>query len=276
MTLTRENRTVRIESLGYRTDVMVRRMSGSIVEKRSEYVVVRTPAFPGFWWGNFLLMPAAPSLADAERWETWFVAEFPGAAHRAFGVDTTDGETGDAKALVALGASTRVNAVMSSAALREPDRPALEVRAFQDPDWAQLGSLRSTVYATPDDDPAGAGAESEFVAWQVAASEELVARGHGEWLGAFDDGLLVAALGIVSDGSGAARYQAVETHPGYRRRGLARRLVYDAAVLAADRLDARELVIVADPEDHARTLYEWLGFVTVEQQVEVMRAPPIT
>ena len=49
--------------------------------------------------------------------------------------------------------------------------------------------------------------------------------------------------------------------------------MYDAAVLAADRFDARELVIVADPEDHALTLYESLGFATVELQVELVRPP---
>jgi ribosomal protein S18 acetylase RimI-like enzyme len=264
---------VAIRSLGYRTDVMVRRLSGSLVEEHGCYIVVRTSANPGFWWGNFLLMPAAPSLGDAEQWDSWFVAEFPAADHRAFGLDTIDGKIGDTAALAALGASTRVNAVMSATALREPHSPNLELRSFDAPDWAQLEALRSNVYATPDDGPSDDGAEATFVARQVAASKELVAAGHGEWLGAFDDGLLVAALGIVSDGSGAARYQAVETHPDYRRRGLARRLVYDAAVLAADRFGARRLVIVADPEDHALTLYKSLGFVTVERQVEVMRTP---
>jgi ribosomal protein S18 acetylase RimI-like enzyme len=266
---------VPIHSLGYRTDVMVRRLSGSQIEEHSDYIVVRTPASPGFWWGNFLLMPAAPSLADAEQWESWFAAEFPDAQHIAFGLDTTDGRAGDPAALAALRASAQVDAVMSAAALREPDPPDFELRAFDGPGWAQLAALRSTVYATPDD-PADAVAPTEFVRQQVAATEALVARGHGEWLGAFDNGLLVAALGIVSDRSGVARYQAVETHPDYRRRGLARRLVYDAAMLAADRFDARELVIVADPEDHAFTLYESLGFTTVELQVEVMRSPTTT
>jgi len=262
---------VPIQSLGYRTDVMVRLLSGSVVEEHSDYTVVRTPASPGFWWGNFLLMPAVPSLGDVEPWEAWFVAEFPAAKHRAFGLDTTDGKTGDPAALAALGTSTRVNAVMSAAALREPSPPDLELRLFDGPDWAQLEVLRSAVYATPDDDPAETGDEAALVAQQVAASKELVGDAHGAWLGAFDQGRLVAALGIVSDGSGVARYQSVETHPDYRRRGLARRLVYDAAVLAADRFDARELVIVADPDDHAFTLYESLGFATVELQVEIIR-----
>jgi ribosomal protein S18 acetylase RimI-like enzyme len=123
----------------------------------------------------------------------------------------------------------------------------------------------------PTADTTKAGSEGDFPAQQVAASQELVARGHGEWLGAFDHGLLVATLGIVNVGSGVARYQSVETHPDYRRRGLASRLIYDAAVLAGDRFDARDVVIVADPEEEAFRLYESLGFATVEQQVELTR-----
>jgi ribosomal protein S18 acetylase RimI-like enzyme len=264
---------VPIHSLGYRTDVMVRQLSGSLVEEHDDFLVVRTPANSGFWWGNFLLMPAAPTLADVARWESSFVAEFPGARHRAFGLDTTDGDAGAPAGLAALSLSTRVNAVMFAAKLHEPAQPDLELRAFDRSDWAQLAPLRSAVYPADGDASADTDAEAGFAARQVAASQELVARGHGEWLGAFHGGMLVAALGIVSDGSGAARYQAVETHPDYRRRGLARRLVYDAALLAADRFGARDLVIVADPDEHAITLYESLGFVTVELQVELMRSP---
>ena len=260
-----------IHSLGYRTDVMVRYLSGSVVEERSDYLVVRTPANPTFWWGNFLLLPAAPSLADADRWESWFVEEFPSLDHRAFGIDTSDGWTGDSDALTALRANAQVNAVMSAPALREPKPSDLDLRAIDDADWAQLPTLRSTVYATSD--TGDVATEATFLARQIAANKDLVARGHGEWLGAFDHGLLVAALGIVNVGSDVARYQAVETHPNYRRRGLARRLLYDAAVLATERFGARSLVIVADPEDHAFRLYESLGFVTVELQVELTRTP---
>jgi GNAT superfamily N-acetyltransferase len=264
-----------IRSLGYRTDVMVRRLSGSVVEERSDFTVVRTPAHPEFWWGNFLLMPGAPAAADAARWMRWFAAEFPDADHRAFGPDTTDGDAGDPAALTALGAHASVNAVLSATALREPDAPDLELRAFDDDDWAQLVTLRLAVYPPPDSPSPRAGGESELVRGQVTTSEQLVAAGHGRWLGAFDDGLLVSALGIVSDGSGVARYQAVETHPDYRRRGLARRLLYDAAAQASDLFGARELVIVADPFDHAVTLYQSLGLASVELQVEIVHAPTL-
>jgi len=32
-----------IQSLGFRTDIMVRRLSGSVVDERANYLVIRTP-----------------------------------------------------------------------------------------------------------------------------------------------------------------------------------------------------------------------------------------
>ena len=51
-----------IKSLGYRTDLLLLELSGSVFHDAGEYVVVRTPDNPGFWWGNFLLYrtPFAP------------------------------------------------------------------------------------------------------------------------------------------------------------------------------------------------------------------------
>jgi hypothetical protein len=50
--------SVDVASLGFQTDLMIRRLAGSVIVDRREYLVVRTPANPGFWWGNFLLFPA--------------------------------------------------------------------------------------------------------------------------------------------------------------------------------------------------------------------------
>ena len=84
--------------------------------------------------------------------------------------------------------------------------------------------------------------------------------------------MLVSSLGIVSDSSGLARFQAVETHPDARRRGLASMLVRHAGRAALDR-GARRLVIVADPGYHAIGIYRSLGFVESETQVQLTRPP---
>jgi ribosomal protein S18 acetylase RimI-like enzyme len=93
------------------------------------------------------------------------------------------------------------------------------------------------------------------------------------WFGAFEHGMLRAALGIVSDGSGLARFQMVETHPDARRRGLASALLHRAGSAALD-AGAETLVIVADPAYHAIDLYRSAGFADRETKVELTRRPP--
>ena len=74
-------------SLAYFTDLALRRQEGSLVARGPAYAVVRSPANPTFWWGNFLLMPALPAPGDRPGWEAAFTQEYPHAAHRVFGVD---------------------------------------------------------------------------------------------------------------------------------------------------------------------------------------------
>jgi len=61
----------------------------------------------------------------------------------------------------------------------------------------------------------------------------------------------------------------VETHPGYRRRGLAGALVAMAGHHGITDLDATALVIVADPRGPAIDLYRSLGFRDTEHQVQL-------
>ena len=63
--------------------------------------------------------------------------------------------------------------------------------------------------------------------------------GHGAWFGAFLDGELVAQMGLVSAGPALARFQAVETHPDRRGRGLAGTLVHHVSGYGFRQLGAR-------------------------------------
>ncbi|RJQ81049.1 GNAT family N-acetyltransferase [Pseudonocardiaceae bacterium YIM PH 21723] len=102
---------------------------------------------------------------------------------------------------------------------------------------------------------------------------ELTDRGKGSWFGAFQDGRLVASLGVFTDGSGLARYQSVDTLPGYRNRGLAGTLVHHAGQYALTELGARLLVIQADPGYHAIRVYRSVGFADAETAVSLQRFP---
>ena len=256
-----------IASLGFRTDLMVRRLGGSTIEDRGDHLVVRTPENPGFRWGNFLLLPAPLEPGDARRWEGAFVDAFPGATHRAFGVDGTSGEAGDDAEVLALGVVPEVATVMTAPpfGLREPPAPVAHCRELRsDEEWDQAVRLRLACHEGPVEE------EYEvFVRRKLEEARGLVERGYGAWLGAFDEGRMVSGLGIVSDGSGLARYQSVETHPGYRRRGLARALLYVAGRHAHEKLRAQTLVVVADPAYHAVELYRSLGFRERERQAQL-------
>ena len=54
---------VEVRSLGYRTDLMVRLLEGSLVEDRGDYLVVRSPHNPTYWVGQ---LPAAGCTSGAE------------------------------------------------------------------------------------------------------------------------------------------------------------------------------------------------------------------
>ena len=115
------------------------------------------------------------------------------------------------------------------------------------------------------------GADPAFLQARIAAERGMTEAGHGSWFGAFLDRTLVAQLGLVTDGSGIARYQNVETHPAARRHGLAGTLVWHAGQQVLDTLRASTLVIVADPHDVAIRVYRSVGFTDAETQLAFER-----
>jgi hypothetical protein len=74
---------------------------------------------------------------------------------------------------------------------------------------------------------------------------------------------VVATLGIVVT-ERRARYQHVHTLESHRRRGIASRLVVEAASLSSAAHEIDHFVIVADPDYHAIGIYESVGFEPVE------------
>ena len=258
---------MQVRSLGYQTDLMLRRLAGAEVVDRGDHLVVRTPENPFFYWGNFLLID--PPEAESERWLDVFAAEFPDVQHVAIGVDGVAGDTGDVSGLLAAGLEIEINVVLTAEQLKPPAREAAaEIRPLvSDADWEQMVAVRLDV----DDDRSAH--HREFVERKAVEARRLMAQGHGEYFGAFVDGVARASLGIVTDGRGLARYQAVETHPDHRRKGLASAMLVAAAEAALTRLRATTLVIAADPDYVAVDLYRALGFDDSERQVQLQRKP---
>jgi len=258
-----------IASLGFRTDLMVLALGGSEIEHLDRHVVVRTPANPTFWWGNFVLFADSVGPGDVAGRLAVFAEAFPGADHVAWGIDSVDGTIGAEAELVGAGFELSRDTVLAATSLRPPSRgvDAELRRLVSDEDWRQALELR--IACLPDDEHY----TEPFVRAHLAGSRALCEQGSATWFGAFERGTLRAALGIVADGDGLARFQMVETHPGSRRRGLASSLVHRAGSSALE-AGAETLVIVADPTYHAIGLYRALGFADRETKVELTRRPP--
>jgi GNAT superfamily N-acetyltransferase len=261
---------VDVTSLGYRTDLMIRVMEGSEVADHRDHVVVRSPASPAFWWGNFILLAAPPPPREAARWLARFAEVFPAADHVALGIDATEPHAADRSGLVEAGLRVERSMVMTASAVHAPPRPNHDAHyrpLASEEDWRHSLELRLA-----SDEGGEPTATRAFYEQRTADARRLTENGHGAWFGAFAGERLIAQLGVFSDGSGIARYQNVETHPAWRRKGLAGTLVWRAARYAIDQLGARTLVIVADPGGSAIRVYRSVGFAEAEAQIAFERA----
>lgn len=251
---------------------------GRIVRRRPGYTVVRSPSNPAHFWGNFLVFEEPPGEGDAHRWEALFEREFgdePRVRHRAFTWDRTDGAAGRAREEFLprgyeLDDSIALVAAPSDLRPHRRANDAVAVRALDprgdDELWAAVVELQ-----VADREP-GHGEEDyrSFSLARLADRRAHFLAGRGAWYVALDPdtGAPAASCGIVvTDGRG--RFQAVETAAAYRRRGIASRLLVDAARHAARAYSAERFVIVADANYHALGLYESLGFVRAERVVGV-------
>lgn len=257
-----------LTSTAWQTDLALRAWSGSEIEDRGDHLVVRTPTNPAYYWGNFILLPGRPGAGDVPGWLELFAQEFPRSRHLAFGVESRDGTLADLEPFREGGLTTEAAAVMTATTVHPPARPNTEatIRPLtSDEDWDQQVTLALT-----DEDLRG---NREFATERSKGERRLVEDGHGTWFGAFLGGLLVSSLGVFVTPQGLARYQDVQTHPGFRGRGLCGTLVHRAGTHALEELGVETLVMVADPDYSAIRIYRAAGFTESETQLQAERRP---
>jgi GNAT superfamily N-acetyltransferase len=252
--------------LGWHTDLAVLRLEGSSVEDRGDHLVVRTPASPLYYWGNFVLVTEPDRVDDPDHWLRVFERELPDAAHRAIGLVR---QPGDLAGWRALDLALESDDVLAADACPEPT-PVPQgylVKQIADTiEWEQSTGLR--IQELAEGNPREAEHERNRTESRIAMS----AQGHVAWFGAFHGDRLVAELGIVDCGEGVARYQSVVTAAEHRRRGLAGHLLGVAAQWAADR-GARRWVIVAEDGGEASRLYRSRGFEPTDKGFRALRRP---
>ncbi|MCC6553866.1 MAG: GNAT family N-acetyltransferase [Polyangiaceae bacterium] len=269
--MTMMNQWPRVRSIAYRTDLMIAGFEGR-VEDGGDCLIVRTPASPRFYYGNFLLFPRAPREGDLDRWTARFREAFagdPAIRHVALCWDCPDGEAGVTRPFVDAGFVLNDTTVLTGRDLHPPPHPNEDVeirRLSTDADWEAVTRLQIAVASER------LGDAEAFQRDQMARYRRLVAAGRGVWLGAFDGGALVADLGVFVD-RGLGRFQSVETAPSHRGRGICGALVCAAARVARAELGAERLVMVTDPEGGAARVYRSVGLVPTETLFAVWRRP---
>lgn len=255
-----------LRSLGFRTDLILTRFDG-VVEDRGDYLVVRTPTNPRYYWGNLLIFDRSPRLGDFGHWMELFKKEIPDARHVTLGWDSE--ETGVLDEFLAAGFAFEPGLVLGTSAPAKPRRfnPAVEVKPMtSERDWERWVEIQ--LLSNQKNFPR---ADLEaFYLGQRARYRKVVDQGLGTFFGAYLGGELAGTLGILKDGS-LGRYQIVSTHPERQRQGVCATLVHGAARFAQQSMGIEKLVMIVDESNPARSVYESVGFRPIERTLGVCK-----
>lgn len=255
-------------SLGYRTDLIFRRFEGEIIE-RDDYTVVLTPSDPIYFWGNFLLFNKPPKTGCKAEWEGIFEKEIGSQLevhHRAFGWDDPHGAPGDHQEFLNAGYEFDRSVIQTAQSVHPPPKynRDIEVRPLQGDEWNE--AIRIQMACKPDKFKADI--YRGFRQRRMAIYKEMRDAGLRTWFGAFLEGKLVADLGIFTDRE-VGRFQHVETHPDFRRRGICSSMIYETSKYAFEMMGIETLVIAADVDYHAKEIYTSVGFEPAEYQASL-------
>ncbi|WP_295817224.1 hypothetical protein [uncultured Deinococcus sp.] len=156
----------------------------------------------------------------------------------------------------------------------EPRTAPVDLRVLPDTDEVWVTVVDEQVACL---DPRTGEPEAEYRTFkegQFRRCRAMVRAGLGAWYGAFVNGRLAADLGVFTDGAELLRFQAVNTHPDFRRRGRCSALTHFAGTHAQRVFGGHQLVIVADDHDVAKGIYERVGVRVVERQRLLLKRPP--
>jgi hypothetical protein len=264
----------RIQSLGLRSDLQL--IDGEFSEG-PDYLVVRSPKEPTYYWGNLLVFAGPPQDGDFETWEAHFAREFaayPQVQHQTFTWDVdpeSEGKPPGVQPFVDSKYEYEELVALTASSVRPPKHrnEDLIVRPLQgDEDWRDVMECQ---VASRDRQHSEA-SYREFILGRIRSYRARIAAGQGEWYGAFLEGKQVGSLGVFKFGE-LARYQIVTTVPERRRQGVCGTLVYESARRTLEDPEVTSLVMVADENYHAARIYESLGFEASEKMRGLCRWP---
>ncbi len=166
-----------IVSKGLRSDLA--QLDGDILD-RGDYLCVRSPKEPEFFWGNLLVFPGPPKAGDLDRWQSLFALEFGNTAavkHVTFTWDCCE-ENEHVHEFVRAGYRYEKGVVLSASTLKAPQHPNNEVAIRSlvgDSDWEDV--LQCQLLCSEDFPEVGYDA---FVRKRLASYRGRVESGEGE------------------------------------------------------------------------------------------------
>lgn len=251
-----------------RTDLHLAALDGH-VEEDDGFIVIRRPDNPGYYWGNYLLLPQPPEASAIAGWverAQSIFANSPGVEHvllRWDGSPLSDEAAAMARKLemtsdqgLELHAKQLTAPASTASALTASGSTVSVRRLDMESEHDSIVALNLLC------DPAEQSGAPTYVAFKQGLRRAWSVwnrTGAAHWWGAFLDGDLVAQCGMVECPGGLGRFQSVETHPDFRRRGLCSSLI---TIVGEDALayGSEELFLAVDGEGPAIGLYERLGF----------------
>jgi ribosomal protein S18 acetylase RimI-like enzyme len=252
-----------INSLLLKTSLIFARNESEIVERES-YMAIKTPANPGFHWGNYLIFKKAPQGQDIDTWKMLFKKEFPyydQIKHYVFAWDEPSPPADEEYLAHKMELEKSIALVATELIKPKHYNDSIIVRPLTTPEEWDLSDLLQT-QSRPD--IYNYNEFLEFKKNQSKSYQNLEKENRGHRFGAFLDGKLVADLGIFHEDR-IARYQNVVTHPDFRRQGICATLVYESGKYIMNETKIDKMVMVADPDYHAAKIYESVGFQPKEE-----------
>ena len=259
-----------IKNSGYRTDAIFHEDHGYVKEK-DDYFVIRTPSNPTFHWGNYLLFKSPPARDSYEKWLEIHYREFGREQkHIAFGWDAV--VTGFVEIFESHGFTLNDSTVLRMQELPELQRinTEIEIRPVIE-DWEWLAVTEAQIKeGFPGESDEG---YREFKTRQMDNYRASQDRGRGHWWGAFIGGELVGDMGLFFSPDGkTGRFQAVETAPAHRRKGICQTLLSHVIRDAFENKKTEELFIVAERNSIPERIYQSVGFLQHFPQRGLWRA----
>jgi ribosomal protein S18 acetylase RimI-like enzyme len=264
--------------IGWQSHLLASRFGAEVIE-RDDCIVLRTPGNPTYYWGNCLILPAAPRDSDLAHWLRRFNDEIASgqaqSQHLSIGIDAASLDHPLPSWRAAGIDEFDETAVLTLASDRLVSKPpsnqtsGLQLRALDLPRELPVAVQAQVASRDASFEEAGYRVFRQRSMQRVA---EMQAAGQALWFGAFADNTLAADCGLVYDGR-MGRFQYVSTQPTWRRRGLCRALVHHVCRHAFDALGLQQLVMCADPHDVAIGIYRSVGFAQVETNWGLQRRP---